>query len=160
MRMLLAAAILCCAVPAYAQDSQKVDRLTTDALQTLNMADLEWFDAAALTKGAKISLVAGDPSKAGVFMLYLKMPPNYTIAPHTHPFAEVVTVVKGRIANGIGETFDREKAELLETGSSFVLPANLAHFLWNDEETIVLLTATGPWGVYYVNPKDDPRISN
>lgn len=157
MRMLLAVAILCCAVPVYAQDSQKVDRLTTDALQNMHLDDLKWVDAPALKKGAKISVIAGDPSTAGFFMLYLKMPANYIINPHTHPFAEVITVVKGRLANGIGEKFDREKVDLLDTGSSFILPANLPHYLWNDEETIVLLTATGPFGVKYVNPEDDPR---
>jgi hypothetical protein len=26
-----------------------------------------------------------------------------------------------------------------------------------DEETIVQISTTGPWGLTYVNPKDDPR---
>lgn len=157
MRKLLAVAILCFAVPAYAQDDQKIDRFTADAYKSSSFAELEWSDAPALTKGAKVSVFAGDPGKAGVFMLYLKLPPNFVIAPHTHPFAEVITVVKGRLGNGLGETFDKDKGELLDTGSSFVLPANQAHFVWNDEEAIVLLTATGPFGVKYVNPDDDPR---
>ena len=159
MRKLLVAAILCCAFPASAQDSEKVDRLTTESYQPVNIDELKWMDAAALTSGAKIALVAGDPSKAEVFMLYLKMPADYVILPHTHPFAEVITVVKGRLASGVGETFDRDKVDMIDTGSSFILPAKRAHYLWNDEETIVLLTATGPWSVDYVNPKDDPRIN-
>lgn len=160
MRMLLAAAIICCAIPASAQDSQKIDRLTSDAYQTLNMDDLKWSDAAALTKGAKIALLAGNPGKPEMFMLYLKMPANYVIQPHTHPFAEVITVISGRLANGLGEKFDRDKVDMLDPGASFILPANNPHYLWNEEETIVLLTASGPWGVFYVDPKDDPRLNN
>ena len=26
-----------------------------------------------------------------------------------------------------------------------------------EEDTVVQLNSTGPWGVNYVNPKDDPR---
>jgi hypothetical protein len=26
-----------------------------------------------------------------------------------------------------------------------------------DEETVVQLIATGPWGITYINPADDPR---
>jgi hypothetical protein len=31
------------------------------------------------------------------------------------------------------------------------------HFVWTQEEVIVQLNGTGPWGVTYVNPADDPR---
>lgn len=31
------------------------------------------------------------------------------------------------------------------------------HFGWTKEEVVVQLSGTGPWGVTYVNPADDPR---
>ena len=31
------------------------------------------------------------------------------------------------------------------------------HFAWTSGETIVQLHGTGPWGVTYLNPADDPR---
>jgi hypothetical protein len=31
------------------------------------------------------------------------------------------------------------------------------HFAWTKEEAVVQLNGTGPWGVTYVNPADDPR---
>ena len=33
----------------------------------------------------------------------------------------------------------------------------MRHFAWTTEETIIQLHGTGPWGINYVNPKDDPR---
>lgn len=58
----------------------------------------------------------------------------------------------------MGETFDTQKGEILNAGSSFILPANHSHYLWTtDEETIVELIATGPWDISYINPSDDPR---
>ena len=157
MRTLLAAAILCFAIPVHAQDGHKIERLSADAFRSVSLADLQWADAPMLEKGAKVAVLAGDPGQAGVFMLYLKFPPNFKVAPHSHPFTEVVTVIKGKVGNGLGETFAPEKGELLETGSSFTLPADTAHYLWNEHEAVILLTATGPFGVTYVNPSEDPR---
>ncbi len=57
----------------------------------------------------------------------------------------------------MGEKLDRTKGDKLGAGSSFTLPAKHAHYLWNEEETIVLLTATGPWGITYIDQKDAPR---
>jgi len=47
---------------------------------------------------------------------------------------------------------------MLKAGSLFALPANHAHYVWTgDEEVIVQIEATGPWGITYINPADDPR---
>ena len=52
----------------------------------------------------------------------------------------------------------QRRGEILKTGSSFVLPAGQIHYVWTtDEETIIELIATGPWGITYMNPTDDPR---
>ena len=89
---------------------------------------------------------------------WLKFPPNYPIPPHTHPFTEVVTVLKGKLGNGMGGTFDTANGEVLNAGDSFVLPTGHSHYVWTtDEETIVELIATGPWDITYINPEDDPR---
>lgn len=145
---------------AYAQDDQKIERMTVDGMETFTPENLKWADEPILPKGAKSALIVGDPNKAGVFIAYLKFPPNYPIPPHTHPFAEVITVLKGKLGNGMGKTFDKSKGEVLAAGASFTLPAGHTHYVWTtDEETIVQLIATGPWGITYTNPKDDPRNS-
>lgn len=155
MRVLLAAGLLAFAAPALADE--KIDRLAPAEGRNLQFDALQWFDDPTLPKGAKVSPIAGDPSKPGVFMVYVKLPPDYAIPAHTHPYAEVITVLKGSVGNGHGETFDRAKGEMLTAGSSFVLPAGHAHYLWNDEEVVALLVAAGPWDIAYVDPRDDPR---
>ncbi len=144
---------------AIAGDKQdKIERMAADTMQSFTADKINWQDEPILPKGAKSALILGDPSKAGVFIAWLKFPPNYPIPPHTHPYAEVVTVLKGKLGNGMGEKFDKTTGEMLNAGDSFVLPAGHTHYVWTtDEETIVELIATGPWDITYTNPADDPR---
>ncbi len=157
MKKLLAALfILTFATSAFAQG--KIDRMSADTMQSFTPETVQWKDESILPKGAQSALLVGDPSKTGVFIVWLKFPPNYPIPPHTHPYAEVVTVLSGKLGNGMGKTFDTKNGEILKAGSSFVLPAGHTHYVWTtDEETIVELIATGPWDITYTNPKDDPR---
>lgn len=143
-------------INAFAQNDQ-IDRLIVPKMENFEIGSIAWKHEALLPGAAESALIAGDPSKPGVFMAYLKFPANYEIPAHTHPFAEVVTVLKGTVWNGMGEKLDRRKGDKLGAGSSFTLPAGHAHYLWNEEETVVLLTATGPWNIKYINPDDDPR---
>ena len=140
----------------FAQSDQ-IERLTIAKMENFELKSIAWKHEALLPGSAESALIAGDPSKPGVFMAYLKFPANYEIPAHTHPFAEVITVLKGTVWNGMGEKLDRQKADKLGVGASFTLPAGHAHYLWNEDETVVLLTATGPWNITYINPDDDPR---
>lgn len=159
MRSLVLAVIMFFAASAVsAQDNQKIERMTIQTMETFTPENLIWSDEPILPKGAKSAILVGDPTQAGVFIAYLKFPPNYPIPPHTHPFAEVITVLKGKLGNGMGKKFDKSKGEVLGGGASFTLPAGHTHFVWTtDEETIVQLIATGPWGITYTDPKEDPR---
>lgn len=156
--LLIAALLFALGHTAWAADS--IERFEVDAMQTFRMSELDWQAEASLPPGAESVLLAGDPGKAGVFIVLLRFPPNYPIPAHTHPFSEAITVLRGSLGNGMGETFDKTKGEVLQAGDSFVLPANHAHYVWTeDEETLVQLIATGPWGITYLNPADDPRQS-
>jgi hypothetical protein len=33
----------------------------------------------------------------------------------------------------------------------------MAHYVFADGDTVIQINSTGPWGLTYVNPKDDPR---
>ena len=146
------------AVAGNVQAEDKIDRMTLDKMEVFAPDALDWKDEPILPKGAKSVLIVGDPTKTGVFIAYLKFPPNYDIPPHTHPFAEVITVLRGKLGNGMGEKFEKKNGEVLNVGSSFGLPAGHAHYVWTtDEETVVELIATGPWDITYTDPKDDPR---
>jgi mannose-6-phosphate isomerase-like protein (cupin superfamily) len=86
----------------------------------------------------------------------VKFPPNFKVPPHTHPYSEVVTVLSGTYWNAMGD--DTEKGVMLKPGSVFVLPANHTHRVWTtDEEVIIQINFTGPGGINFINPADDPR---
>ena len=66
--------------------------------------DIKWEPAPAmLPPGANAAVLFGDPSKEGLFVLRLKFPAGYSVAPHTHPVDEVVTVISGTFSVGMGE---------------------------------------------------------
>ena len=152
----IASMLLALSGTALAQD--QIERMTADKMQSFRADEVNWQPEAILPEGAESVILVGDPSKAGVFIAWLKFPADYPIPAHTHPFTEVITVLKGQLGNGMGETFDKANGEVLNVGDSFVLPAGHAHYVWTtDEETIVELIATGPWDITYINPEDDPR---
>jgi quercetin dioxygenase-like cupin family protein len=120
--------------------------------------DIKWSPGPpSIPPGAQAAVLYGDPGKDGLFVLRLKLPKGYRLAPHTHPKPEIVTVVSGTFRLGMGETADQSKAQPLSAGSFFAMPPGMAHFAFTDEDTVIQLNATGPWSLTYVNPNDDPR---
>lgn len=121
-------------------------------------ADVKWQEGPpSLPKGAKVALLEGDPSKEGAFVLRVKMPDGYRIAPHTHPKDERLTVLSGTLYLGMGGKFDEKAAKALPAGSYARMPAGMKHFGWVKGETVLQLNGVGPWVINYVNPDDDPR---
>jgi quercetin dioxygenase-like cupin family protein len=120
--------------------------------------DIKWSPASAsIPKGAEAVVLSGDPSKEGPFVLRLKFPANYQIAPHTHPVTEAVTVISGTFRIGTGETANKDKTQSLPAGSFYSYSPGMPHFAFAEEETVIQLSTVGPWALTYVNPKDDPR---
>ncbi len=119
---------------------------------------LKWAENPAFPTGIQIATLVGDPTKAGETVVQrIKFPPNFVMPPHTHTFSEVVTVISGNIGTNAGEKPDK-KGELLKPGSMWVYPAKHAHYAWmGGEEAILQVQYTGPGGIEYVNPADDPR---
>jgi len=86
-----------------------------------------------------------------------KLPANYQIPPHTHPYAEVVTVLSGSVGFGMGEKLEKT-GEMATAGTLNVVPAKHAHFTWTGNEGAILqVQYTGPGAIDYINPADDPR---
>ena len=140
-------ALIASAVPAMAQDKSRVVP-----------ADAVVWRAHPLFVGAQIATLVGDPTKPETIVQRFKYPPNFKVAPHTHSYTEVATVVSGTLGYGEGDTFDTAKGVLLKAGSVFVFPGTPAHYVWTTtEETIVQFVFTGPAGIVFRNPADDPR---
>jgi len=149
-KLLIVAALIAVAGSALAQDAMKVTTVTPGALM--------WKDNPALPKGAQVAILLGDPTKAGdVVVQRVKLPANYQVPPHTHPYAETVTLLSGTVGFGMGEKFEK-KGAMVKPGAFYAQPAKHAHYVWTGNEPAILqVQFVGPGGIDYVNPADDPR---
>lgn len=119
--------------------------------------ELKWSDVPSLPPGAKIAVIEGPMNEAVPFTVRLRFPANYKIPAHWHPAVERVTVLSGTFHMGVGDKLDMTKTTPLTSGSIAIMQPKTDHFAWTKEETVVQLNGVGPWGITYVNPKDDPR---
>ena len=127
------------------------------AMSQVNSSDLKWGPAPAVfPKGAEMAVLAGDPTKAGEFVIRLRVPAGYKVAAHHHPTDEYVTVISGDFSLGMGDKLDPAKGAALSPGGFAMAPANMNHFAWTQGGAVVQVSAQGPFALVYVNPADDP----
>ena len=119
-------------------------------------ADVVWKDAPSAGPGAKIVVLEGDMAKAEPFTARISVPAGLEIAPHTHPTTERVTIISGTLHLGHGAKLDRSKTMAFPAGSFIVMPPGMPMFAFCEEETVIQLNGVGPWGIFYLNPEDDP----
>lgn len=138
--------------------NERVNNATESTHKIFTPQSMKWSSGPnSLPKGAQITLLEGDPSKAGPFTLRLKFPANYRIPPHWHPSIEHLTIISGNLYLGMGDKFDVKEAKQLSPGSFGFMPPHINHFAFTRTPTIVQLHGEGPWGITYINPQDDPR---
>jgi quercetin dioxygenase-like cupin family protein len=124
----------------------------------MNNADLKWGPAPpGLPPGAKFAVLSGDPGKEGLFTIRIRFPAGYTVPPHHHPSDELVTVVDGQVALGMGDKLDRAKMKNLVQGGYAVAAKDMNHYVTTKSGGIVQITSNGPFKITYVNKADDPR---
>src|SRR5690348_18470075 len=98
--LLLSTSLLLLAGGAVAEEGRHTNVITPDAVK--------WLENPAFPKGIQIATLVGDPTKTGETVVQrIKFPPNFTMPPHTHPFAEVVTVISGNIGTNAGEKAEK-----------------------------------------------------
>jgi len=120
-------------------------------------ADIKWGDPPPVfPAGAKMAVLRGDPSKPGMFIVRLKGPDGYKVAPHWHPTTENVTVISGTFNVGMGDQADPAKTTAMPAGAFASMPAKMHHYAWLKGETEVQVSGMGPFALIYVNPADDP----
>ncbi|WP_199805614.1 cupin domain-containing protein, partial [Bradyrhizobium lablabi] len=92
----VAATLIALASSAMAQDAMKV----------VKPDGLTWKEHPVF-RGAQTAILIGDPTRAETIVQRVKLPPNYKIPPHTHPYSEVVTVMsvsgKETPSGGVGK---------------------------------------------------------
>ena len=101
--------------------------------------------------GAKAAILYGDPAGTGLFAMRLKAPKGYTIPPHTHARPEIVTVISGTVRLGMGSRLDPARARPLPAGSFYSTEPGTAHFVIFDEDAIIQVNSSGPWGLDYLS---------
>lgn len=145
-RILISLALIAATCSAGAQEATKV----------IKADELVWKDH-PFFKGVKTAVLLGDPGKAETIIIRNKFPQNYHVAPHTHPYTEIITVISGRVGHGTEEKFDAH-GEMFRPGTVFVLPPNHVHYVWTgNEQAIIQVQYMGPSGIDFINPADDPR---
>lgn len=149
------AAVFSVVVLTYLAAPAALAQLATHSMVTPD--ELVWMEMPSLPPGAQVAIVEGPLNEAVPFTLRLKLPANYEIPAHWHPWIEHATVISGTLNMGTGDRLDRSKTKPLPAGSIAVIQPKTNHFSWTLDETIVQVHGIGPLVIHYVNPGDDPR---
>jgi Domain of unknown function (DUF4437) len=110
--------------------------------------------------GIQFAVLTGDPSKAGVYTIRLKMPSGSKVNPHWHTAEVDVTVMSGTLGFGMGDKFDKSKGQLVKPGGFIVETKEMHHYVWAVGPTVIQVHGEGPLVISYVNPSDDPSTAH
>ena len=120
-------------------------------------ADIKWAPGPdALPKGAEMTVLSGDPGKAGPFAIRIKAPAGFKVPRHWHPADEQVTIISGDFHMSMGESGSAHGADFAP-GDYVNLPAKMQHEASTTGGVVVQVNSMGPFEITYVDPKDDPR---
>ena len=154
----IALAVIAAALLAQPAAAQTIKR---DSLGFISVqADALKFNA---TEGLSQVVVAGDPSKAGIYVIRVRFAPFQTSRPHFHDQDRFVTVIKGTWWVSLGpesDKYDTLTAHMtpMKAGSFVKHPAGGHHFDGaKAEETIVQIVGMGPVKTINVNPDGTPK---
>lgn len=160
LRQVLLSAVLLLPLTALSAQATMHAKAHASPAAIVMMPDaITWGPApAVLPAGATAAVLEGDPTKPGVFTMRLHMPDGYRIPPHFHPGIEHVTVIRGELKVGMGDSVDEGQMKTLPVGTFAALPPRMHHYAMAHGETVIQLHGTGPWRIVYLNKADDPRM--
>jgi len=115
VRLLLTLAAISFAVPAL---------MAQDSMKAVKANEIVWQDDTTF-KGLQFANLLGDPSKAELVVTRVKLPPNFKIPLHTHPWSEVITVLSGALGNASSDTDQGEDVRELHAKAKSRIVAEL-----------------------------------
>ena len=121
MRSVLVGAILI-AVAGTVRAEDKIDRMNSTRWKCSLLKPPPTGRRASPSERRKECVDRRRSDQAGCIHCVSESPPNYDIPPHTHPFAEVVTILRGKLGNGMGEKFEKKNDKVLNAVSGFGFP--------------------------------------
>jgi len=108
--------------------------------------------------GIRTAVLKGDPGRAGLYTIMLRIPAHTRIAAHLHQDDRVATVVSGTWYIGYGDSFNSAALKALPAGSFYTEPSNRSHFAeTRDTDVIVQITGVGPSSTRYIDSASDPQ---
>jgi quercetin dioxygenase-like cupin family protein len=132
-----------------------------DRFHAILPESISWRPFPPFPPAARLAVLVGDPTHPGTFVIRVKLPMGTKMMPHKHSEDRIYTVISGIFYIGLGQEFSEERLVAYPAGSVVVLPGGQPHFHFaKSGEYITQVSAIGPLGFHYVNPKDDPRFSS
>ena len=117
------------------------------AAVTFKLPDqIEWKTPPGAPAGAEIAVLAGDPSKPGLYVVMVKwLAGNHFSHPHFHPHDRFITVLKGTWWVGTATKFDTNATVAMPAGTFVTHYGEQVHFDGaKDEDAVLLIVGEGP----------------
>jgi len=111
----------------------------------LNLDNAVWRPAENNTLGVMSTVLEGDPSKQGFYLVVNRFPAGVMSRPHYHPDERHGLVIKGTWYTQEGDVFTTDGAVPLKPGDYMRHPAGGHHFDGAlEEEVLVAISGYGP----------------
>jgi uncharacterized RmlC-like cupin family protein len=147
-RRLVCAVVLATATAVSADPAGVELRLTPDEIRA--MPSISAGAGTSGLSGIRTTVLFGDPTRAGPYVIALAVPPNTTIAAHRHRDFRTSVIVSGAWHFGYGDVHAESALKLLRPGSFYTEPANVMHFARTGSEGALLyVTGSGPTDTVY-----------
>ena len=127
-----------------AKQAGSASAITLDAnAVTYKLPDqIDWKGPA---DGPQQSVLVGDPSKEGLYVVLVKWTPHHMSHPHFHPNDRYITVLSGTWWVGTGTKFEPDHTVPMPAGSFVTDIAKGVHYDGaKDQEAIIEIVGMGP----------------
>jgi quercetin dioxygenase-like cupin family protein len=122
--------------------SMQAAQLDPKAINIQLPKEIKWVATAG---GSEQAVLAGDPSKPGLYVVLTKWLPNRNSRPHSHPNDRFITVLKGTWWVNTGSNYDPAGMKPVPAGSYVVHYGGQIHYDGaKDEEVILEIVGMGP----------------
>jgi hypothetical protein len=141
--------VLMASFAAIAQEDALKKRLTAAEVESIR-ADGSGAGTSGLA-AVNTRVLFGDPAKAGLYTIELRVAPNTTIEAHTHRDMRTAVVLDGVWQFGYGPKNEPALLKALTRGAFYTEPGGEAHFARTGPEgATVVITGYGPTDTRYL----------